>query len=252
MSNFPSRPGPTPPPNNVPGDSRLAKAWKVIARPLFVFGLLAILVALGALFSRLESQSAQKEAAAATTATPAKATATSKASSTPTARPTATPDGVIKIFITGEVVRPGVYQMRDGDRIIDAVQTAGGFSEAADRDRVDQAQRVRDEMRIEIPRKQPTVAAAGTAGAATASIPEANPAVAVTAPVAATVADSRVNINTASVADLEKLPGIGEVLAQRIADYRLKNGSYRSVDDLRKVTGVTNSVIEKIKDLIVY
>jgi competence protein ComEA len=62
----------------------------------------------------------------------------------------------------------------------------------------------------------------------------------------------KINVNTASAKELDLLPGIGEVLSARIVEYRAKIGPYRSVEDLRKIPGITGSVIEKIKDLITF
>lgn len=253
MANYPSRPGPTSPSNNASEGNRFSKVFKFLARPLFIFCILAIVIGVGTLVTNLAAKQPEKVAAVPTTA-PAMVTATAKAltattranlaSLTPTVQPTSTPDGILKVFITGAVTRPGVYEMHEGDRIIDAVKVAGGFTEAADQDRVDQAQRVRDEMRIDIPVKAPSLPA-GT-------LPDQNQPSVVQPVSTASPTDARLNVNTASVADLEKLPGIGGVLAQRMVDYRAKNGSFRNLDDLRKVTGLTNSVIEKIKDLIIF
>ncbi len=244
MANYPSRPGPTSPPNNASNGNRFSKIFKFLARPLFAFCILAVVIGAGTLVNNLAAKQPEKVAAISTT-TPGKLTPTTKANSaslTPTAQPTR--DGIIKVFITGEVIRPGVYEMHDGDRIIDAINLAGGFNEVADQNRVDQAQRVRDEMHIDIPRK----ASSPLPG----TLSDLNqPAVAQVAPTTSP-ADARLNINIASAADLDKLPGLGQILSQRIVDYRVKNGPFRNLDDLRKVTGVNNSIIEKIKDLIIF
>jgi competence protein ComEA len=250
--NLSTRPGTGITPPNPPQQSLVKRIYKLVVRPFVVFLILAILLGVGALVSLLAAiGQAEKVAAVPTTAPTARAPATTRAGVIPTAtvQPSPTPDGIIKVFITGEVKKPGVYEMHDGERIIDAVKVAGGFTEAADPDRVDQAQRVRDEMRIEIPAKPPTPVPVPTA------LPGQTPlGGTVTAPAQGQVtpADTRLNINTASAADLDKLPGIGEVLSQRIVDYRAKNGSFQNLDDLRKVQGLSASEIEKIKDLIVF
>jgi competence protein ComEA len=244
MSNPPSQPGQAPSSSNTSNRGRLARFFSFIVRPVFFICILAILIGIGTLVSSLAAVKNEK-AAAVPTAEPVKTTPTAKAGlSVPTSQPDPTPDRIIKIFITGEVVHPGVYEMQEGDRIIDAVRVAGGFSEAADPDRIDQAQRVRDEMRIEIPRRTPSPQPGATPDP---SLP--TPAQSVTP---AGQADTRLNINTASATDLDKLPGIGETLSQRIVDYRVNNGPFRSLDDVRKVPGLNNSVIEKIKDLIIF
>ena len=250
-NNLTTRPGTNLPPPNPPGQSWLARLFKLLIRPVFVFIILALVVGLGALISLLAATEQATKVAAAPTASPTvKATPTLKGGAVPTATiaPSPTPDGVLKVFITGEVKKPGVYEMRDGDRIIDAVKAAGGFTETADQNQVDQAQRVKDEMRIEIPARPPTPAPTSTAQPGQDSAVQGQGQGAPTA----TPADSRININKASAAELDTLPGIGAVLSQRIVDYRTKNGPFRSLDDLRKVQGLSASEIEKIKDLIVF
>ncbi len=245
MSNSPSQPGHTLSPSKPPKKGRLAGFLSFIARPVFGICILAALVGIGTLVSNLAAVKNEKAAAVPATE-PVKTTLTTKAGLTAAPpQPAPTPDRIIKIFITGEVIHPGVYEMQDGDRIIDAVRVAGGFSEVADPDRIDQAQRVRDEMRIEIPRRVPSP----QAGASPDTSLQPTPVQPITT---ASHAEARLNINSASAADLDKLPGIGETLSQRIVDYRVKNGPFRSLDDVRKVPGLNNSVIEKIKDLIIF
>jgi competence protein ComEA len=250
-NNLTTRPGTNLTPPNPPGQSWLARLFKLLVRPVFIFIILALVVGLGALISLLAATGQVSKVAAVPTVPPTvKPTPTPKAGAAPTATiaPSPTPDGIIKIFITGEVKKPGVYEMREGDRIIDAVKAAGGFTGAADQNQVDQAQRVKDEMRIEIPAKPPTPDPASTAQPGQDSAVQSQTQVVPTA----TPADSRININTASAAELDTLPGIGAVLSQRIVDYRTKNGPFHSLDDLRKVQGLSASEIEKIKDLIVF
>lgn len=159
-----------------------------------------------------------------------------------------TDDSTIKIYVLGEVLNPGVYEMKPGDRLQEAIQAAGGFTARADRTKLDLAQRVRDEMRIEIPALPDTPTPLPTTGPGTPT------ATALPPPTTAAPASSgKLNINTASAAELDKqLPGIGPVLAGRIVEYRTNNGPFKTLDDLRKVSGLTKSVIDKIKDLITF
>ncbi len=213
---------------------------------------LILLMGVGILVSNLAAKSESKSEIASasngnlSTGGSAKAVPTAR-SVTPTVPPSPTADPSIKVFITGEVQKPGVYQMHSGDRIIDAIQLAGGFGEQADQTKLDLAQRVKDEMRIEVPRL------VATAPAATVVVgPISPPAIAVPPTATATPGDGKINVNTASAAELDKLPGIGATLSQRIVEYRTKNGPFKSIDDLRKVTGITKSVADKIKDLIIF
>jgi competence protein ComEA len=185
--------------------------------------------------------------AANVNATPGKAAAPTRAV-VGVAGASPTDDNTIKIYILGEVLNPGVYEMKPGDRLQEAIQAAGGFTTRADRTKLDLAQRVRDEMRIEIPALPDTPTPLPTTGPGTPTATALPPPTTV-APATA----GKVNINTASAAELDKqLPGIGPVLAGRIVEYRTNNGPFKTLDDLRKVSGLTKSVIDKIKDLITF
>lgn len=178
---------------------------------------------------------------------------TNQNSRTP-AKVTPTPDGVLKVYITGEVASPGVYSVQPGDRVIDVVNVAGGFTGNADQRRVEQAVRVKDEMRIDIPKLPATSdpAAPLPAQNQNANLPPANISTpsATNSPLPNVNNSGKINVNTASAADLDKLPGIGAVLSQRIIEYRTKNGPFQNLDDLRKVEGLSKSVADKLKDLI--
>lgn len=128
------------------------------------------------------------------------------------------PSPEISVYVEGEVVNPGIYTLENGDQVADAVDAAGGFSTDADRSSVNLSATLKDGTQIHIYK----------AG----DVPQ------------------KVNINTAEVWLLESLPGIGETLAQRIVDYRIANGYFQSVDDLKQVDGIGASVFEKIKDKI--
>ncbi len=251
---FESGPGlmtvPPPPKNKPPKESDYSFHISRGAAWALGFIILAIAVAVGVLVTKLSDKDS---ATPSNAVAQAKARPTEKAETTSlavaTVRPTA--DSSIKVFVTGEVQKPGVYSMRNGERIEDAIQAAGGYTEQADPSRLDLAQRVKDEMRIDVPRL--TVA---TTAAANSTLPVAVAAIAPTvAPISGSVstpADGKININTATAAELDKLPGIGAVLSQRIIDYRVKNGPFRTLDDVRKVSGLSKSVVDKLKDLITF
>jgi len=145
---------------------------------------------------------------------------------TPTVRPAS-----LKVQVAGAVARPGVYAFRDGDRVEEALKAAGGPLPDADLSRVNQAQRLRDEGYILVPRLNETP----VAGAQTPASPAAS---------------GKVNINTASVAQLDTLPGIGATYSKRIVDYRSKNGSFQTTKELVDNKLVPQSTFDKIKDLI--
>jgi competence protein ComEA len=138
----------------------------------------------------------------------------------------------LKVYVTGEVAHPGVYSFRAGERVEDALKAAGGATADADLTRLNLAQRLEDEGYIFVPRLATTPLPTG------GSVP-VSPA-----------QNSRVNLNTASLAELDALPGIGATYAQRIVDYRTKNGPYQRIQDLVDKKLIPQSTFDKIKDLI--
>jgi competence protein ComEA len=142
--------------------------------------------------------------------------------------PTASPPREIKVYVSGAVQQAGVYTLREEDRIEDALRAAGGTTPGADLSRLNLAARVRDEMHIYVP--QP--------GEEPLPPPET---------VGAT---ARINLNTASAAQLEELPGIGPVRAGKIISYRQKNGPFRRIEELLEAKLVGPSTFQQIKDRI--
>ncbi|MCK7486413.1 MAG: helix-hairpin-helix domain-containing protein [Bacillus subtilis] len=114
-------------------------------------------------------------------------------------------------------------------RVYDAVMLAGGFAAGADASTVNLAQTVRDEMMIVIP------------FVSTSSPDEEDPA-------DVDEESGKININTATVEELDRLYGIGYILAQRIIDYRAEYGAFESIEDIMKVDGIKETVYEAIKD----
>ena len=145
----------------------------------------------------------------------------------------------ILVDVAGWVKRPGVYEFRDGDRVIDAIEAAGGARHGAGLQTLNLAALLADGSQILVPAppaKQGAVPA-GSTGAA-APVPGAS------AP------GALVNVNTATATDLEALPGIGEVIAQAIVDYRTENGPFTSVDALLDVSGIGDATLAEIRDLV--
>jgi competence protein ComEA len=142
------------------------------------------------------------------------------------------------VEVRGEVGAPGVFALSPGARLQDAIAAAGGFSEDADLSTVNLARRLRDGELVVIlplpaPGSTPVLPAQGIDDATVAGSPRA-----------------RLNINTATAAELEALPSIGEVIAARIIEYREQNGPFRSVDDLIHVQGISDETIDKFRDLV--
>lgn len=145
--------------------------------------------------------------------------------------PTVTPtiQLTIKVYVSGEVANPGVYAFKSGDRVDDAVAAAGGFTPEANRNGINLAARLSDGQQIIVPKTGENAPSAVSPGG---SLP------------------AKVNINTATLAELDTLPGIGQVTGQKILDFRAKNGPFQRLEDLKDQKLVPASTFDKIKDLI--
>lgn len=143
------------------------------------------------------------------------------------------------VDVDGAVVSPGVYRLKDGARVAQAIDAAGGLTPDADVTGLNRASKVADGQKIYVPKvgEQTVAAGSGVDGGAAAS-----PGV--------SDATGLVNINTASASELQALSGIGPSMAQSIIDERTQNGAFTSVDDLMRVSGIGEKKFAKIKDCI--
>ncbi|GAB2516027.1 helix-hairpin-helix domain-containing protein [Paramicrobacterium agarici] len=132
----------------------------------------------------------------------------------------------IYVHVLGAVHTPGLYQLNDGARVMDAVAAAGGLTDAADETAINLARFVSDGEQVRVPTEGETEEQDGTD------------------------AQGRVNLNTATSEELEALPRIGPSLAARIIAWREENGGFRSVDDLRNVSGIGEKTFASLKDLV--
>jgi competence protein ComEA len=140
------------------------------------------------------------------------------------------PEVVILVDVAGWVRRPGVYEFEEGARVIDAIDAAGGARSGALLESLNLAAPLADGIQILVPRAGETVAPApGGAVAGVAGL---------------------INVNTATPIELEELPGVGEVIAQAIVDYRTENGPFASVDQLLDVSGIGDATLENIRELV--
>jgi competence protein ComEA len=135
---------------------------------------------------------------------------------------TASP-AVVIVDVAGWVRRPGVYEFRQGDRVIDAIRMAGGGKTGADLQSINLAALLVDGQQIVVPKKGKGIPGAGMTGGS------------VSGPVGP---EPLVNLNTATLDQLESLPGIGPALAQTILEYREQHGPFRKVEDLLNVSGI--------------
>lgn len=155
----------------------------------------------------------------------------------PIAAPAATPSpSSILVHVAGEVRRPGVYEFGEGDRVIDAIDAAGGVRGDAALDELNLAAPLTDGSQVLVPDRSAAAPAPIGEGSTTSG--------------AAGATTAKINVNTADAAELEELPGIGEVLSQAIVDYRAENGPFSSVDELEDVSGIGPSILEDVRDLV--
>ncbi len=147
--------------------------------------------------------------------------------------PQKTDSAPVVVYVCGEVVKPGVYELSGKKRICDAVEAAGGLTKKASRDYWNLAEVLTDGQMLYFPTAEEArkrqESAEGEEDA---------------------VQDGRVNINTADISQLETIPGIGQTRAEAILAYRQENGNFACIEDIMKVSGIKNGLFEKMKDYI--
>ncbi len=148
-------------------------------------------------------------------------------------KPPPTP-GPLRVHVAGSVRQPGVYELPRGAIVLDALEAAGGPAPQARLEAINLAEPLQDGTRVFIP-------GAEAGGAAPAQAPALEPA----EPTAET--QGPIDPNTATAAELERLPGIGPVLAQNIIDYREAYGPFTRAEDLLKVPGIGEARLEQIR-----
>jgi len=151
--------------------------------------------------------------------------------------------GLVVVHVTGAVGRAGVIRLRQGSRVNDAIAAAGGPTADADVNRLNLALVIEDGQKIHVPRiGEPLSTPSGTAGAEGSD----------TTGGAAAPGQSggKINLNTAGVAELDTLPKVGPVLAQRIVDWRKEHGPFKSAEELDAVDGVGPKMLESLLPLV--
>jgi competence protein ComEA len=155
---------------------------------------------------------------------------------TATPRATATPVSIV-VEVRGAIAKPGVYTLPAGSRVQDVIALAGDLTTNAETRALNLARKVNDGEQLYIP-------AIGEATPTT--VPVASKAT----PGASKAPTGKININTATIAELDTLPGIGPAIAQRIIEYRAQNGAFQKIEDLKKVRGIGDVLFDQIKDLV--
>lgn len=133
--------------------------------------------------------------------------------------------GALVVDVTGEVRRPGVYRLREGARVGEALRRAGGLTADGDAASVNRAAKIADGQQIRVPARLESPAAGAGAGAAAGPL----------------------SLNAATAEQLEELGGVGPVTAQKIIDWRTANGGFSSVEDLAQVPGIGPKRLEALR-----
>ena len=152
---------------------------------------------------------------------------------TPTPTPTATP-APIRIYVSGAVRSPDVYQLAPGSIVRDVIELAGGPSADADLARLNLAVELRDQQQVHVPR-------AGEAGVPLSDGPHGT---------GGGESGGLININTATPAELESLPRVGPSTAQKIVDYRQDNGPFETIEEIQAVSGIGEATFAGMADRI--
>lgn len=141
----------------------------------------------------------------------------------------------IIVDVKGAVKKPGIYKLSLKNRVSDAVASAGGFTEEAERKGINLAKKLQDEAEVYVPLR-------GEA--------DTNHLLENTENTNKTAKKAKININTADLTELQQLSGVGAKKAQDILDYRSENGSFQTVEELTKVSGFGPKTLEKLKEAI--
>ncbi len=153
------------------------------------------------------------------------------------------------IHVSGAVKYPGVYQLKAGSRVWDAVQMAGGFLSQADQESLNLAEIITDGSRIYVPTRSAATKIPSELGSIVPPV-QISPTADLEVQVSPARIDFPIDINTASAEELELLPQIGQVRAARIVAYRERNGYFKKVEDVRNVYDISPEVFAAIRDLI--
>lgn len=134
----------------------------------------------------------------------------------------------ITVYINGEVKKPGVYRLNENSRVEDLIKSSGGYTNNADSFKLNLAKKLKDEDYIYVDKKGQNKVTSGNNSSLSA--------------------EGKIDLNSASKEELKTIPGIGDVTAQKILDYREKNGNFKKFEDLKSIGRIGEKTIEKIKE----
>lgn len=145
----------------------------------------------------------------------------------------------ITVYVSGAVNKPGIVTLNEGERLATAVEKVGGTSKKADLNGINMAIKLQDEEHYIIPKIGDVVKENTSQIAGDDNISEDK-----------STNTSQININTASIEELDKLPGVGEATANKIVNHRSENGEFKSVEEIKNVNGIGDKKFEEMKELI--
>ena len=157
----------------------------------------------------------------------------------------------ITVYVSGAVAKPGLHEIAPGSRAVDAIEAAGGMTEEANKDRVNLAKICKDGMQVNVPRlsakelrklkQAQNVYAGDSANAVDNAVQTAN-----YVPAVQQDNGGKIRLNSATLEELEELPGVGEVMAQRIVEYRNLHG-FNKIEDIMNVKGIGQAKFNKMR-----
>ena len=145
----------------------------------------------------------------------------------------------ITVYVSGEVNKPGIVTLNEGDRLATAVEMVGGTTDKADLNGINMAIKVQDEMHYIIPKIGDVVKNNNSEIVSNDNTNQAEAS-----------KTSQININTATIEELDTLPGVGEATANKIVNHRSENGEFKSIEEVKNVNGIGDKKFEEIKNLI--
>ena len=223
--------------HRAPGVTTRLDPGRTGARALWVSGLLAAVLVVG--WTWADRPQVDRVPGAADSGPPAATASSTASASTEPSEPAPGPGsaaapGTVVVSVVGQVARPGLVTLPAGSRVADALAAAGGLLPEADPAAVNGAALLTDgeQIAVGVPGAPPPAGTAGSGGGAS------------------TGPGGLLDLNTATVADLDGLPGIGPVLAQRIVDHRTASGPFTSVDQLDDVPGIGPAIAAELAALV--
>lgn len=204
---------------------------RVYTIPKFVYiGLIVIVLVSVAAVGRYWMLSSKKQETSLIPNHSLSPTSTQVPTTIPVRTPTPTP--LVAVYLTGEVVCPGVYWVEQGTILSQVVSLAGGLTSLAWEQEINLALRVEDGMHVHIPKEGEIGGLLSSGSYATSPTP------------------GKININTADKTDLMTLPGVGESTAMDIIQYRTEQGGFNTIEEIMQVPGIKQARFDKIKDWI--